>query len=331
MSTPPLVSLVMPAYNYAHFAEEAVRSAWAQTWRPLELIAVDDGSTDRTFELLTKLKAESPIPMTVILGEHKGVSGAVDLALRAAKGEFVAILHADDYFRPDKIEKQMALIVDEPDVTLVHTEYLGIDQHGRPTGYDSGGDLPPARGDALRSLLLLEADVRSITILYRRSALSDTGYDASLPVEDWQSILRLAQKGKIAHCPEPLAYRRAHTTNISFTYRKKSKFSFREIGRDIIDEVAPSDMNMEHVYAIHSAVAIKNAVANGAWTKAADGLRQCLAEFPNERLYLLRHAVLGLRSRLWMRYLKNTIPRELLRAVMSRRAARRATKFQKDK
>lgn len=318
-----LVSVLMPAYNYAHFAEEAVRSAWAQTWRPLELIAVDDGSTDGTFELLSRLQAESPIPMRVIRGEHGGVSAAVGLALKEAEGEYIALLHADDYFEPEKIAKQMAEIVHQPDVSLVHTEYIGIDQFGRETGYDSGGDLPPARGDALRALLLLQVDVRSMTVLYRRSALIEHGYDPTLPVEDWQSILRLARHGKIAHVPEPLVYRRAHTTNISYTYRKRSGFSFREIARDVIDEVIPPDLDRERVYAIHSAVAIKNAIANGAWTKAADGLRQCLTELPRHRMLLLWRVAPGLRSFVWMRYVKNRVPRRLLRAVMGARAARR--------
>lgn len=326
ISNAPLVSLLTPAYNYAHFVEKAVRSAWAQTWRPLELIAIDDGSTDGTFELLNKLRDESPIPMTVIRGQHGGVSSATNLGLKAAKGEFVGLLHADDWFAPQKIEKQMKAFLTDPRVTLSHTEYVGVDQNGNETGYDSGLDLPPASGAALRSLLLLEADVRSMTVLYRRAAL-DQGYDSTLPVEDWQSILRLAARGMVAHVAEPMAYRRAHTTNISYTYRNKSGFSFRDIGKAIIDEVCPSDLDREFVYAIHSSVAIRNALANGAWLKAADGLKQCFEALPSQRWYLLRHVAPGLRSFIWMRYVKKRVPPALLRELMGLRAARRARQF----
>lgn len=322
----PLVTLLTPAYNYAHFVERAVRSAWTQTWRPLELIAIDDGSTDGTFELLNKLRDDSPIPMTVIRGQHGGVSAATNLGLAAAKGEFVGLLHADDWFKPEKIAKQMEAFIADPTVTLSHTEYVGVDQHGNPTGYDSGLDLPPASGDALRKLLLLEADVRSMTVLYRRSAL-DRGYDSSLPVEDWQSILRLAARGKVAHLAEPLAFRRAHTTNISYTYRNKSGFSFRDIGKDIIDEVCPADLDRELIYAIHSSVAIRNALANGAWAKAADGVKQCFEALPRQRLYLLKHVAPGLRSFVWMRYVKKRLPPGLLRRAMTIRAAWRARQY----
>jgi hypothetical protein len=126
---------------------------------------------------------------------------------------------------------------------------------------------------------------------------------------------------------EPLAFRRAHSTNISYTYRNKSGFSFRDIGKQIIDEVCPKDLDREFVYAIHSSVAIRNAIANGAWSKAADGLRQCLEALPSQRLYLLSHVTPGLRSFVWMRYFKKRFPPELLRRAMSLRAALRSKRF----
>ena len=178
MTPPTLVSVCVPTYNYAQYIERAVASIFTQSHRPLELIVVDDGSTDNTLEILARLQADAPIPMKVVQGKHKGVSAALNLALAAATGEWICILAADDIARPDRVEKQVAAIADG--VVLIHSEYTCIDQFGAPTLYDSSTDLPPARGDALRDLLLLRSDVRSMTVMIKKLALDEHPYDALL-------------------------------------------------------------------------------------------------------------------------------------------------------
>lgn len=310
----------MPAYNYGHFIEEAVRSVFAQTYRPLELVVVDDGSTDNTWATLERLRLGAPIPMKVLKGEHRGVSAALNLALRNASGEWINILHADDYARPDRVERQLAAT--SPGVVLVHSEYVCVDEHGKLTGYDSSVDLPPVSGDALRRLLLLQGDVRSMTVMFRKATFDEMGeYDETLPVEDWQSILRLSKRGRVAHVPEPLVFRRVHSTNISFTaHRKKKTFSFKEIGIDVLKEVCPADLDLEHVLATHTAVVLRNALALGAFEKVADGLRQAFAEFPRQRARILRETAYGASSYVWMRFLKDTLPAPAVQALLRTKA-----------
>lgn len=316
MSGPPPISILMPAYNYGHYIEQAVRSAWAQTLRPLELIVVDDGSTDDTWATLERLKPESPFPMHVLKGEHRGVSAALNLATRAAKGEWLAILHADDWFHPEKLARQAAAI-DGPEVVLVHCEYLCVDERGETTGYTSATDMPPATGDALRRLLLLQADVRSMTMLIRRAALERIGpYDETLPVEDWQSILRLARIGQIRHVPEQLVYRRVHGQNISIGAQRLKKFSFREIGIDVLREVAPPDLDFDRLCVLHASVVIRNAMAQGGWKKALDGLEQCWDRFPRYRALLLAQTVDGVRSFVWLRAIRDRLPPQALKAAL---------------
>lgn len=316
-----LVSVCMPAYNYGHFIEQAVRSVFDQDYRPLELVVVDDGSTDDTWDTLERLKRESPIPMTVLKGEHRGVSAALNLALRHASGEWISILHADDYARVDRVTKQVAAA--GPGDVLVHCEYVCVDEHGTLTGYDSSVDIPPAQGDALRDLVLLRRDVRSMTVMFRKSAFDAMGeYDESLPVEDWQSILRLSRLGTVAHVPEQLIFRRVHSTNISFTaHRKKKTFSFREIGIDILREVTPRDLPIDRVLAIHTAVVLRNALALGAFEKVADGLRQGFAEFPRQRAFLLRETLRAAPSYVWMHGLRDALPDGAVRALLRTKAA----------
>ncbi len=320
MNPRPLVTICMPAYNYGHFIEQAVRSAFAQDYRPLDLVVVDDGSTDDTLAVLTRLKSESPIPMEVVKGDHKGVSAAMNLALKHAKGEWLCMLHADDWARADRVSKQVAAA--GPSDVLVHSEYVSVDPEGRPTAYDSSTDLPPVHGDALRKLVLLEGDIRSMTMMFRRSALVEVGaFDESLPVEDWQSALRLAKRGSIAHVNEQLVFRRVHATSVSFTsHRKKKTFSMKELGIDVLREVCPADIPFDRVGVIHASVVIRNAMAMGAWEKVADGIRQCWDAFPTERALLLRSCSRGFISYAWVNALRPHTPPFILKLLLGLKA-----------
>jgi glycosyltransferase involved in cell wall biosynthesis len=320
MADSPTISILMPAYNYGHYIEQAVRSAFAQTYAPVELIVVDDGSTDDTWAKLERLKPQSPFPMHLLKGAHKGVAAALNLATRSAKGEWLAILHADDWFHPEKLARQVATLDGEA-VVLSHTEYVCVDEHGKETGYSSSTDMPPATGDALRRLLLLQADVRSMTMLIRRSALERIGpYDESLPVEDWQSILRLARVGQIRHVPEQLVFRRVHGQNISIGAQKLKKFDFKEIGIEVLREVAPPDLDFDRLCVMHSSVVIRNAMAQGGWKKAIDGLEQCWERFPRHRALLLALTADGVRSFVWLHGVRDRLPPSALKALLGLKA-----------
>ena len=301
----PLVTICMPAYNYGAFVEGAVRSAWAQTYPHLELVVVDDGSTDDTWAILERLRVESPFPMHIVQGEHRGVSAAMNLALRHARGEWICVLHADDIALPDRVALQVAAASDQD--VLVHTEYRCIDHDGSPTEYDSSVDPPPAVGDALRALLHLRCDVRSMTLMYRRAAF--VGYDETLPLEDWQSILRLAAAGRVAHVREQTVLRRVHRTNWGGQlHRQKKSFSFSDIAETVLIEVCPPDVDIERVLLTHSACAIRHALAVGAFAKMADGLRVCWARFPAQRGRLLALVGPGVSSYLWLHQVRDRLP-----------------------
>jgi glycosyltransferase involved in cell wall biosynthesis len=104
----PLVSILIPAYNAQPWVGEAIQSALAQTWPHKEIIVVDDGSTDRTAQI-----ARSFVPnITVVSTENRGLSAAVNCALRICQGDYIQELDADDLLLPDKIERQLAALRD---------------------------------------------------------------------------------------------------------------------------------------------------------------------------------------------------------------------------
>jgi glycosyltransferase involved in cell wall biosynthesis len=102
----PQVSAVIPTYNYSRFVVEAVESALAQTYSPVEVVVVDDGSTDDTAERLRPYRAR----IRYLYQENRGLSGARNAGIRAARGEYVALLDSDDTWKPEKIASQMSLV-----------------------------------------------------------------------------------------------------------------------------------------------------------------------------------------------------------------------------
>jgi cellulose synthase/poly-beta-1,6-N-acetylglucosamine synthase-like glycosyltransferase len=109
------VSVIIPAYNAAPQIGRAIESALAQTHAPLEILVVDDGSRDRTAEIVGRL----PPPVRLIRKENGGPATARNLGAREARGEWLALLDADDWWFPDKLRAQLACVTDES-VGLVH-------------------------------------------------------------------------------------------------------------------------------------------------------------------------------------------------------------------
>lgn len=125
----PLVSVVIPVFNGAPFVEKAVASVRAQTVREVEIIVVDDGSTDGTQALLATLARTAGIIW--FQQDHGGPARSRNRGIAAARGEFVALLDCDDVWLPDKLERQLAVFHDRPDIGVVHTDYEVVDQDGK--------------------------------------------------------------------------------------------------------------------------------------------------------------------------------------------------------
>lgn len=122
----PLVSVVIPAFNCGRYVEEAVASALDQTFRDLEIIVVDDGSTDDTARSLEKYRDR----VRVVTQENRGSSSARNVGLGLARGDYVAFLDADDRWRPWKLEWQLACFREIGDVGMVFSDFSAIDPDG---------------------------------------------------------------------------------------------------------------------------------------------------------------------------------------------------------
>lgn len=177
--TRPLVSIIIPCYNYAHYLGEAIESALAQTYSPIEVIVVDDGSTDETRSVAARY------PVQLITQPNQGLSASTNNGIRASQGEFVVRLDADDVLYPTFVEETIAALQRDSMAPLAHTdaEYFGT----------RTGRVPfvPFDVDAIAQGAMV-----TCTSLFRRSAWETVdGLDERMTLcEDWDLWLTFAER-----------------------------------------------------------------------------------------------------------------------------------------
>ena len=133
MKDNPLVSVVVPCYNHESYVEKAIISVVNQSYSNIDLIVVDDGSNDKTPDIITKLKREHNF--TFLLQENVGVCRTINNAIKKhSKGKYIALLASDDYWDEKKIEKQVRKILEERDCEFCYTQAVEFDS-------DSGREL----------------------------------------------------------------------------------------------------------------------------------------------------------------------------------------------
>ncbi len=124
----PLVSVVIPVFNGAPFVAKAVASVRAQTVKDVEIIVVDDGSTDGTQAILAGLEQTEGI--TWFQQDHVGPARSRNKGIRAARGEFLALLDCDDIWLPEKLQAQLDIMQRRQEVGVVHTDFVSVDEQG---------------------------------------------------------------------------------------------------------------------------------------------------------------------------------------------------------
>ena len=221
MSTPgePLVSVVIPAYNAAVTLDETLHSARTQSHRNLEIIVVDDGSTDRTPAIAARHAAVDD-RVRVMPQRNAGVAAARNTGWRAARADVIAFLDADDLWAPTKIERQLqALQSAGPRVGLVYCWYHTIDSAGLITDVQNG---PAWEGDVLHPLLQNNFIGNGSAALIRRQALVEAGgFDATLQAmgaqgcEDYLLYCRVARRHAFALVADHLVGYRTAPGNMS--------------------------------------------------------------------------------------------------------------------
>jgi len=203
-----LVSIIIPTYNYAQYVREAVDSAVAQTYRPIEIIVVDDGSTDNTREVLSDYIGTNKI--NYIYQDNKGLAGARNTGIRASKGEYVCFLDSDDLINEKKSEVQVKRLEENPECGVAFSDFRYFRDHDL-------SNLIPANvkysGELTFSKVIRGEYMVVHAALVRRDVFDRVGYfDESLrKCEDYDFWLRVVMNGiRFFYIDQVQAYYRLH-------------------------------------------------------------------------------------------------------------------------
>ena len=209
---PPLVSVVMPTYNAGKYVEEAISSILGQTFSDFEFIIVDDGSTDRTPEILRTYT--DPRIQLLFNEKNEGNYPARNRGCRLARGKYIAVMDGDDVAMPERLEKQVKFMEENPDALACGTAYRIMDKKQII--------VEPMEWEDIRYILMKTFCMLHPTLLIRKEALEQSGSygKESRYAEDCDLILRLARIGKVVNIPDVLLNRRWHDEQISTKYNR---------------------------------------------------------------------------------------------------------------
>jgi glycosyltransferase involved in cell wall biosynthesis/ADP-heptose:LPS heptosyltransferase/predicted O-methyltransferase YrrM len=227
----PMVSVVMPAYNADAHISEAIESVLIQNYRNLELIVVDDGSTDNTKAIVTGFKDER---IKYFYKNNSGPSGARNFAISKATGQYIIPLDADDMMTPDSVARHLMEFENHSDVDLVYSDVLLIDKRSNPIRIMKKPEYQDRRC-LIRDLFRAGHPIVPFRLGIKRSVFDKIGlYDENLLIgEDYDMMRRFVKAGlKAHHLSEPLHLRRMHHDSLSAGYSpRKVKCHFEAIRR----------------------------------------------------------------------------------------------------
>lgn len=221
------VSVIIPTHNYGRFLRAAIESVQAQTVSDLEIIVVDDASSDNTSEILASIA--DPRMRVFRLETSQGVSVARNTGIEHARGEYIAFLDADDLWVPEKLELQLALIEENPEVNFVFANAMRFGPCGELpyTVFDYCPELASlgkrtalgGRGWVIEDSAFALTKVRYLptwiqTVLIRRSAVEDLRFAAGMRIaEDRHYVIRVYERVTAGYIQAPLTRIRRHGAN----------------------------------------------------------------------------------------------------------------------
>jgi glycosyltransferase involved in cell wall biosynthesis len=212
MNAGPLVSVIIPSYNAGGYVAEAVASVLVQTYQPLEIILINDGSTDDTDEVLLRYVGK----MRYFYQPNRGLSATRNRAIALARGELIAFLDADDVWLPEKLARQVDCLTQNPRIGLVHTNYVKLYSD---TGIHSPHEPLNITDGRCYTRLVLGNVLLVSSVVLRRECLDRVGvFDEKIPqrtCEDYDLWLRIARHFEFAYIPEALMLYRRHAGNMS--------------------------------------------------------------------------------------------------------------------
>jgi glycosyltransferase involved in cell wall biosynthesis len=280
LNTPPTVSIIIPNYNHTRFITGAIQSVLDQSYRSFEIIVVDDGSTDNSREVVAQFGDQ----VRYIWQENQGLGAARNTGIRAAEGELIGLLDADDQWQPVFLETMVSLAARYPEAAIYYCAAQGMDATGCELPQQFGGPVGPP--DTLYSTLLRANFLIPSTIVMRRSVVMAADlFDQTLrSCEDWDLWLRILPQHIFVGTSQCLVRYRLHDSSLS-----TNPIGMQQAARAVIEKhFGPDDGQWQNwskekrrayggVYRYHLLTSIQR---QGDWKAGTHYLRQALQADP---------------------------------------------------
>jgi glycosyltransferase involved in cell wall biosynthesis len=217
----PKVSVVMTAYNAMAYLPQTMETLLWQSFTDFELLLINNGSTDNIVEWVTQLGDPR---IKLISQENRGIPGGLNRGIAHAQGEYITFLDADDLWDPTKLEKQVRVLDENPEVGLVYNWVTLIDEHSR----DMGGLIHRhsivkfhAEGDVRKQILEQDIIGCGSSAMVRRVCFEEVGvFDPSFTIAaDWDMWVRIGLRYRFKVIKEPLTYYRKHSNSMTSNWQ----------------------------------------------------------------------------------------------------------------
>lgn len=234
-----LVSVIIPTYNSDKFITKAINSILNQTYSNLEIIIVDDGSTDNTKDEIYNLKDNR---IKYFYKSNGGESSARNFGLAQATGEFIAFLDADDLYHKEKIKRQVSILNSNPNIDIVYNDVILIDEENNKIGELKSEEIIEDSSNFLAQILFRQVIPASASIMLRRNCFKGNIIfpETYNYAEDYYFIIQLADKYNFYYLQESLYFYRRHSQNLTNNHIMQAgneKEIVRSLGIEKITEI----------------------------------------------------------------------------------------------
>ncbi|WP_252234911.1 glycosyltransferase [Clostridium sp. CH2] len=206
-----MVSVIIVVYNGEKYIKQAIESVLNQTYKNIELIVVDDGSTDATRKIVEEYK-----DVIYIYQENRGEGSARNLGIENSNGKYLAFLDADDLYEFDKIEKQRKILIEDNDIDIVYNDLKVVDEKLNYLNTLKSEGIYEKREDLLANIIYRQIIQGPICMMMRRKCIENIKWSEELIYTvDYEYIIKLAFKHNFKYLEEPLYIYRRHGNNLS--------------------------------------------------------------------------------------------------------------------
>lgn len=223
----------MAVYNGEKYIQEAIESVLNQTYKDIELVVVDDGSNDNTRKIVEKYK-----DVIYIYQENKGQGSARNLGIEVSKGEYLAFLDSDDLYAPDKIEKQLKILLKNNNIDVVYNDLKVVDEKLNYLNILKSEGIYEKREDLLANIIYRQVIQGPICMMLRRKCIEDIKWSEELIYAvDYEYVIKLAFKYNFKYLEEPLYIYRRHESNLSNKHNTTVEEEIRIVKKIGIDNI----------------------------------------------------------------------------------------------